>query len=385
MKNVDICIIGGGMIGSATALACAKQGYSVCVIEPRMPQNFHPEQAPDLRVSALNLHSINVLKDLGAWEHIINMRCKAYHGLVCWESNDAKTEFYANDVKQDKLGYFVENRILQLALLNEIHTSHKKSVTVLNDCKATNIDIELGVIALDTNESIAATIIIAADGANSATRTTCGIGVDGWAYKQKANVFSIKLRAPMPSVTWQQFTPTGPLAFLPMHDNYASLVWYADTSMSNRLQKMTNEQLQALIAATFPQALNEFELLARGGFPIVRRHAKQYYQSRLMLIGDAAHSINPLAGQGVNLGFKDISAFIVALSDGGLDKYQDVFKQYARQRRMKNLAMMTAMDVIYAGFSNDFAPIKLLRNAGLKLANNAGALKQQALKYAMGI
>ncbi|MFC3120136.1 FAD-dependent oxidoreductase [Agaribacter flavus] len=385
MKNVDVCIIGGGMIGAASAIGCAKQGLSVCLIEAHMPQTFEPQQDPDLRVSAINLHSVNLLQSLGAWQHIENMRYRPYLGLECWESPQARTSFYAQDVKQSIMGYFVENRIVQLALLEELSLSHADGVSILTNVNAKHVDCENGQVSLDDGTQIRASIIIAADGANSRSRTMAGIGSTGWGYKQRANVFSVRLKNIGPDITWQQFTPTGPMALLPMYQDYASLVWYADQSFSANLAQMSDDTLKQCIQNAFPDELDEFELIDRGSFPLTRSHANRYYRSRLVLLGDAAHSINPLAGQGVNLGFKDLSALLDALADKGLHEYTSVFEQYTRSRRMQNLTVMSFMDAIYLSFSNKVLPLQIMRNLALMVADKAGLAKQIALKHAMGL
>ncbi|MGQ8365644.1 FAD-dependent oxidoreductase [Glaciecola sp. 1036] len=385
MKKFDLCIVGGGMVGAATAIGCAQQGYSVCLIEPNPPSPYEPQQAPDLRVSAINMHSVELLKQLGVWSHITQMRLTPYNGLECWEQETAKTRFDAADVNYPQLGYFIENRLLQIALLEQISQTFMDNVTLVSNTSVKIIDVETGEVELDDSQTIKAALIIGADGANSQVRKAAGIGVTGWRYGQNANVISVKMHQSFDPVTWQQFTPTGPLAFLPMHEKFASLVWYADQSTTDFIKSASNAELMTAIKQAFPKQLGDFDILDKAYFPLIRSHANQYYSGKALLLGDAAHTINPLAGQGVNLGFKDVSCFLNYLEKYGVSDVSSLYSRYQRNRKPQNLLMMSAMDLIYATFSNNITPIKVMRNLGLKVADSAGLLKVGVLKYAMGL
>ncbi|WP_371195892.1 FAD-dependent oxidoreductase [Glaciecola sp. SC05] len=383
-QQFDICIIGAGMVGAACACAFAQLGLRVAVVESYLPAPFEASQSPDLRVSALNRHSINLLTDLNAYDAIEVMRYRVYDTLSVWEDELAKTTFSAHDINEKQLGIFAENRIIQLALLQSIKQHHNDSVVVFNT-KAKQIDTASGTLELANCEYIQAKLIVGADGANSQVRLSAGIGQTGWDYRQRANLILIRLHEEIADETWQQFTPTGPLALLPMHDNYASLVWYASAEKSALIQAMDNDDLQKAVIKKFPARLGNFEVCDKAGFGLRRMHANQYWQNKAVLVGDAAHTINPLAGQGVNLGFKDVSALINAIKEHGLDDLSTTLAVYQKQRKLQNLLMMSTMDALYASFSNDIQGIKLLRNFALGMAQRAGPLKNMALKYAMGI
>lgn len=188
--------------------------------------------------------------------------------------------------------------------------------------------------------------------------------------------------------TWQQFTD-GPRAFLPLFDNWASLVWYDSPARIRQLQNMNMAQLQAEIAKHFPSRLGYVTPLAAGAFPLIRRHALQYVQPGLALVGDAAHTIHPLAGQGVNLGYRDVDALIDVLvnarSYGEAWASYPVLKRYQMRRMADNFMMQSGMDLFYAGFSNNLPPLRFVRNLGLMAAERAGVLKRKALKYALGL
>ena len=372
------------MVGAAAACALAQLGHSVALIEPAMPEPFKPSQLPDLRVSALNKHSIDLLKDVDALKHIEDMRFRPYDSLMVWEEELAKTHFKAQDIGESQLGIFVENRVIQLALLKSIEQQHRNKITIYNT-QAQSIYSKKGELVLSTGELIQAKLIIGADGASSQVRKAAGIGQTGWNYAQRANLILIKSHKEIADLTWQQFTPSGPLALLPMHENYACLVWYASKEKSQAIATLSADELKQAIRDTFPSQLDDFELINKAGFGLTRMHANHYWRDKAVLVGDAAHTINPLAGQGVNLGFKDVSALVDALKQSGLDSLKVGLNEYEHKRRGQNLLMMSTMDALYAGFSNELGPIKFLRNAALAVAERAGPLKNLALKYAMGI
>ena len=189
--------------------------------------------------------------------------------------------------------------------------------------------------------------------------------------------------------TWQHFTPNGPHAFLPLFGHWASLVWYDTPARIRQLQSLSMDQLQHEIEKHFPARLGAVTPVAAGGFPLTRRHALQYAQEGLALVGDAAHTIHPLAGQGVNLGYRDVEALLSVMSSAR-DHAEPwasaaVLKRYQTRRMADNFLMQSGMDLFYAGFSNDLGPVRILRNVGLMAAERAGGLKRQALKYALGL
>ncbi|OKV56883.1 2-octaprenyl-3-methyl-6-methoxy-1,4-benzoquinol hydroxylase [Escherichia coli] len=248
---------------------------------------------------------------------------------------------------------------------------------------------DLQELELKGSEVIRAKLVIGADGANSQVRQMAGIGVHAWQYAQSCMLISVQCENDPGDSTWQQFTPDGPRAFLPLFDNWASLVWYDSPARIRQLQNMNMAQLQAEIAKHFPSRLGYVTPLAAGAFPLTRRHALQYVQPGLALVGDAAHTIHPLAGQGVNLGYRDVDALIDVLvnarSYGEAWASYPVLKRYQMRRMADNFIMQSGMDLFYAGFSNNLPPLRFMRNLGLMAAERAGVLKRQALKYALGL
>ena len=388
MKQVDAIIVGGGMVGAASALSLAQQGISVLLVEHQQPRDFSAEQPVDLRVSAISLGSEQLLRQLGAWQQIEQWRVCPYRRLGVWESELSYTEFNNEQISQSHLGHIIENRIIQLALWQQIvenpliELACPASVKSMTEYQS-SIDLVL------TDMTVNAKVIIAADGARSQIRQLAKIGCTGWQYQQSAMLIHVETEKEQQDITWQHFRPSGPVAMLPLSGKQASLVWYHDKDKIAQLSALSNQALTEQIHQHFPKQLGKVKVLNHASFPLTRQHANSYVKGRVVLMGDSAHTINPLAGQGVNLGFKDVKAFAetvaTAISENNHWHDSRVLAGYENKRRKDNLLMMSAMDLLYAGFSNDLPLFKLVRNAGLFLANRAPILKDKALAYACGV
>ena len=385
IRHTDVAVIGGGMVGGALALGLAQNGFSVVVLDKAPPPAFDPTAQPDVRISAISAASVQLLRSLGVWDAVLAMRAHPWRRLETWEWQTAHVVFDAAELKLPNLGYMVENNVLQLALWQALE-AHPQ-VTLLHGSALNEIHGQHLHLADDTE--IVARLVVGADGAQSQVRQLAGIGVHGWQYPQSCMLITVKSENEPGDSTWQQFTPTGPRAYLPHYDNWASLVWYDTPARIRQLQSLSMTQLQREISAHFPERLGNVTPVAAGAFPLTRRHALQYVQPGLVLVGDAAHTIHPLAGQGVNLGYRDVDALLDVLTNArsvGEDWASlQVLQRYQSRRRVDNLLMQSGMDLFYAGFSNDLGPLRVLRNVGLMAAQRAGVLKRQALKYALGL
>jgi len=280
------------------------------------------------------------------------------------------------------LGHLIENSLIQASLWMQfeqydIEVIEQKQVVSKIEHNADSITLVYG------EQRYTASLVVAADGGQSQLRTKANIGVTGWQYQQQCMGVLIKLDAPQQIKTWQQFTPSGPLAFLPMQAPYANLIWYDDANTLNTFKGLNGTQLKSHILAKFPGLAGDFEVQSHAVFPITRQHANNYSYGRLVLVGDAAHTINPLAGQGVNLGFQDVVALATLLNDATDVGCALKLQEYERARRKANLLMMSMMDACYFGFSNQIAPLKWARSQFLKMANNTGVVKNWVLKYAI--
>ncbi len=387
--HFDVVVVGGGMVGGALACGLAQQGFHVAVVEREEPAAFDPASEPDVRISAIGCASVDLLKQLEVWPLVQQMRAAPYRHLETWEWQTAHVKFSAASLGLPELGYMVENSVLQRALWQRLQQQEK--VTLLCPAALQGMQQNNGgwAVALTDGQTVQARLVVGADGANSQVRQLAGIGIHGWNYSQSCMLISIRCEHPAGDSTWQQFTPQGPRAFLPLFDNRASLVWYDAPARIRQLQAMPVAQLQKEIEATFPARLGRFSALTAASFPLVRRHAASYVQEGLALVGDAAHTINPLAGQGVNLGYRDVDALIEVLVQAR-NQAEDwhsavVLRRYQRKRQKDNLLMQSGMDLFYFAFSNQLKPLKVLRNLGLMAAEHGGVLKRQALRYALGL
>lgn len=388
-QSTEVAIIGGGMVGGALALGLARNGFQVTVIDAEPIAAFDPECPPDVRVSAISAASVALLRSLAVWPTVMAMRCHPWRTLETWEWDNAHVVFRAEELGLPELGYMVENTVLQQALWGALQAN--PSVTCHCPASVQSLQPLSGGhrLILSNGHVLDARLVVGADGANSQLRRMAGIGIHGWHYDQSCMLITVDCDTAPGDATWQHFTPAGPRAFLPLFAQYASLVWYDKPARIRELSQLPLPQLQHAITRHFPTRVGHVTPLASGAFPLVRRHAWQYVARGLALVGDAAHTIHPLAGQGVNLGYRDVDALLDVLirarSHGEDWSGLPVLNRYQCRRYPDNLLMQTGMDLFYAGFSNDKGPIKALRNIGLMAASRAGKLKAQALKYAVGL
>lgn len=388
-QSIEVAVVGGGMVGAAVALGLAQRGFQVAVIEHEAPTAFDASAAPDVRISAISRASVDLLKTLGVWPAVRAMRSHPYRCLETWEWENAHVVFDAQELKLPELGFMVENVVLQRALWQALDAHPQVQLRCPARLAAMHAREGGHELVFDDGDVLYAQLVIGADGASSQVRQWAGIGTHAWQYRQSCMLITVQCENAPGDSTWQHFTPSGPHAFLPLFDNWASLVWYDAPARIRQLQAMTMPQLKSAIDATFPARLGDVTPVASGAFPLTRRHALGYVLPGLALVGDAAHTIHPLAGQGVNLGYRDVQALLEILGNArerGEDwRSLTVLKRYQNRRMPDNYVMQSGMDLFCNGFSNDLGPVRVLRNIGLMAAQRAGVLKRQALKYALGL
>jgi 2-octaprenyl-3-methyl-6-methoxy-1,4-benzoquinol hydroxylase len=389
-ENFDVVIVGGGMVGAAVACSLGGSSLKVAVIESSPPLPYTEDQPHDLRVSALSIASKNILETIGAWEGILNRRVCPFRRMRVWETA-GDTEFCSDDIGHAALGYIVENRITQLALLDRLQAfDNIELICPVGIKKILYATGQASEVELENGRVLSAKLIVAADGGQSRVRQTVGLGVTSWDYKQHALVIYIETAYGQQDITWQRFLASGPQAFLPLTGNYGSIVWYNSPDEVNRLKMLSYDALKEQLVAAFPDCLGEVnKVLGVASFPLKRQHAQNYVKPGVVLVGDAAHMINPLAGQGVNIGLLDAAALAEVLIDAtkkGLEPGDlTVLKRYEKMRRNENLRMMTVMDIFYQVFSNEVLPIKFIRNLGLGLAERILPAKNKVMRNAMGL
>lgn len=375
MKAQPVLVVGGGMVGAALALDLGRQNVPVRLLEAKPPAPIDANEPPRLRVSALNRRSIDYLQNIGAWEALNPARLADFDSLSAWDiSGNGRLEFSANEVGLERLGTFIENEHLQGALL----TKAGEQTTVQLEAPAPSLTVQCEEYDL----------VVAADGAQSPLREQAGIGVWTGDYGQHAVVATVLTDPPAARKTWQRFTPDGPQALLPLAQGAASLVWYVSATKAQELLDLTEADFIAAFETAFPPELGRIDVLyGRGAFPIRRLHAKRYWQDNLVLVGDSAHVIHPLAGQGVNLGLRDAQALaeqIIKARDAGLPlSHPSALAAYEQARRPDNQLMQSLMTGFHIGFTASLGPLAPVRSWGLSLAGRGGWLKRAVLRYAL--
>ncbi|MES9878802.1 MAG: UbiH/UbiF/VisC/COQ6 family ubiquinone biosynthesis hydroxylase [Candidatus Sedimenticola sp. PURPLELP] len=387
----DVLIAGGGMVGSALGCALAQEGFKVAVVELREPRQDWPDEEVDLRVSALTRASQQMLQNLGAWERMSQLRISPYRGMRVWDAGGrGSISFDAAEIGEPDLGHIVENRVTQLALWEHLASLETAQRICPDSIERIERQESLSRAVLNSGLVVEADLIVAAEGATSPVREMAGIASSGWAYDQHAIVATIWTEESSGEVARQRFMPTGPLAFLPIDDGRCSIVWSTSPSEAERLMALDDEAFCVELTEASEQMLGSvLRVGPRGVFPLRLRNADHYVQPGLALVGDAAHGIHPLAGQGVNLGFLDMAVLLDVLLDarkagrelGGMG----TLRRYERARKGANIAMLGAMDMFKRLFSNRNPSLTLIRNMGLSLANAGGPVKHVIIRRALGL
>ena len=408
VKQYDVIIMGGGMVGSTIACGLAQAGMQVAVLEKLAPPDYRSDEVPHIRVSAISFASEQVLNNLGAWSLIKKRRHCVYRRLAVNElpaksgiasllpdiSAWARTEFRAEDIGKPHLGHIIENDIIQQSLHERMRDWDNIEILCPAEVSSMNLGDDIKSITTSTGLILEAPLVIGADGAQSAVRLSAGIGQFREQYEQQAFVTTVSYQGEQQDITWQSFTGHGPLAFLPLADvgerHFASLVWYDEKTSIDRLIALNDADLLRHFQQAYPDELPSLlSVEARGRFPLYKSHAQNYVKAGVALVGDAAHTINPLAGQGVNLGFMDAAVLIETLAKAKLNDEDiaslDVLRRYEKARRLANQSMMSLMDVFYYGFGNKHLPIRVARNLGLGVAQRMGFAKNKVVEYAIGM
>lgn len=384
----DVAIVGGGMVGMALALSLARQGISVTVIERgAMPAQLQPSF--DGRVSAIAEGSRRLLDYAGAWEFMVAHA----EPILDIRVTDGDTPFFLHydhrEVGTAPFGFIVENRHIRHALQRAANGA--PNLTIFDKAALTRFERDAAGVTLRlADKEIRARLLIGADGKHSAIRKQAGIDAVEWGYKQTAIVCTIAHEKPHHGLAQERFLPAGPFAVLPMQNNHSSLVWVEPNDRVQIYLDLPEEEFVQEIKERVGDYLGELRTVGqRFSYPLSLMHAKSYVGERLALIGDAAHAIHPIAGQGVNLGFRDVAVlselvgkkFRLGLDIGG----EDTLSHYQRWRRFDNVAMLAVTDGLNRLFSNNIPPMRLARGLGLWAVGKLPPLKRLFMRDAMGL
>lgn len=400
--NFDILVVGGGMTGAAMALGAARQGWSVALAEGAPVDGAIADFSAadgvadfEPRVSAISVASQRLLEDLGVWSTIAARRHCAYQHMSVWDGEGTgRIEFDAAELHAPALGTIVENRSIVRALMLAVQDADIALFDGVTVSGWQEQDETRGV-QLDDGRQLTADLVIAADGGNSRMRQWVGLPTREWDYEQQAIVCTVRTAQPHQHTAWQSFSLTGPLAFLPLlneagDDHFCSIVWSQDTAEARRLMALEEDDFIRELEQAIERQLGPVEAISkRFSFPLRQRHAKDYVRPGFALIGDAAHTIHPLAGQGANLGYGDVRVLLDELGKArraGLRPDDELLlARYQRRRKGENLTMMAAMEGFKQLFARDELPLRWLRNSGMRWLNNLAPIKNRIAAEAMGL
>lgn len=399
-REFDIVIVGGGAVGSVAASLLAqitKNGdkpLKIALIESQLPPQFDPRLI-DPRVAALTEKTRSIFEQIDIWNKVVDKRACAYKAMNVWDAEGTgRITFDCQQVQQPNLGHIVENAVL-VSTLTE-HLQQQSNVEIF--CPANIVDYQLQEdaikLTLDNQSVLSAQLLIAADGANSAVRGHFQFATKQWDYGQHAIVTTITTENSNQLTAWQRFMPTGPLAFLPLNNvgdgHSCSIVWSQDSKEAERLMALEDKQFYKELSRASEYCLGEvLKIQTRYIIPLRQSHATDYVMPRVALIGDAAHSIHPLAGQGANLGFSDAQVLAQEIAKAYARDVDlgdlTILKRYQRRRKPENLATMATMEGFKRLFGSHNSTLRLLRNYGLSAINGLGAIKNKLIKQAMGL
>ncbi|XP_031825655.1 ubiquinone biosynthesis protein COQ6, mitochondrial [Nomia melanderi] len=429
-ENYDIVIVGGGMVGTTLACAIANNRRLECrkvlLLEGSNKVTYQPQEQYSNRVVALNQQTRTLLSSIGAWQHIEAIRHCPVRKMQVWDAcSDAMIEFNEDHLSEE-IAYIVENDLLLHAVNKQL--AKKENVNIVYASKVENIKLpktegEAAKIQLQNGKKYKTKLLIGADGSNSLVRQSMGVQYVNWNYNQLGVVATLKLSEPTENiVAWQRFLPTGPIALLPLTDSLSSLVWSLPMDEAKRLLKVPKEEfvdsinsalwkiypkdgivesgmralqqlleglsLQTGIVRQLQPSVSAIVEGSRAAFPLQFGHSVSYVQTGTALVGDAAHRVHPLAGQGVNLGFGDITVLVQLLAEAAINGAYlgDILylRKYETLRQRYNVPTMLAIDALHRLYKGTAAPVVLARSLGLQLTNAVPLLKRAIMEHASG-
>ncbi len=401
--DADVVIVGGGMVGLAMAASLANTGLSISLIE-KSDLNFSTDgyhvndsselvlESFDLRVSAISPGNQKFLSQLNCWQSLAQSRVANYEKMVVWDAkNNASITFDAAKMALPKLGSIVENNALRAAILNQLKALSSVQIITNNSVKFIQPQDDYVEVGLAQSASLKAKLLIGADGSLSEVREKLNIPCETSSYQQTAFIANVKTEKSHEDTAWQRFTPYGPVAFLPLANKHVcSIVWSLDLDKAGDLKQCSQEKFTKNLAEAFDHRLGDILAMTKQqAFPLQKKHAMSYLAHRCVLIGDAAHTIHPLAGQGVNIGFQDViclSELIQSLNASQRDYgLVENLRPFERERKAENKLIQDCMGGFKWLFGLNNLAASSLRQMGISTLDKAEPLKQFIMKQAMGL
>ncbi len=375
----EVIVVGGGPVGAAAVLALRACGFDVALVErSAIPPRFDSDDY-DLRVYAISPASAAVLDGVGVWSAVLARRASAYSAMQVWEQGvERGLSFSASDAGTRQLGWIVEHNLIVAELwarFGGLPVYRGADIVSAKFSSGESAELQLA-----DGRTLVTRLVVAADGADSKIRDMACIDTVGWHYPQRAVVCHVQTGKPHRATAWQRFLPSGPLAFLPLADGRCSIVWSLEEPMADEVLALEDAAFCARLGAVSEYALGNITgTTRRVAFPLRLQHAQSYVGERLVLIGDAAHTVHPLAGQGVNLGFADVAALTTTLSearDAGRDwSGARTLGRYQRQRRPENLEMLALTDALYRAFHLTVPGLRAVLGFGLGMVDRLAPVK----------
>ncbi|WP_211369084.1 UbiH/UbiF/VisC/COQ6 family ubiquinone biosynthesis hydroxylase [Roseospira navarrensis] len=386
--TADVLVIGGGLVGGTLACGLAQHGISVLVAERDDPAGWM-SNAYDGRASAVALGCQKVLDALGIWRHM-GEACQPIDDIRIADKNaPLSMHYHRHEAGDEPMGYMAENLVTRRAIQTRLGELEHATLLAPVEVIGTTRDAHGVEATLADGRRLRARLLVAADGRRSPTRETAGIGTKGWRYNQDAIVVTVEHEAPHNGTAIEHFLPAGPFATLPLTGNRSSIVWCETPAWTKDLIALPDDRFKAEFMARFGDHFGDVRFVGpRFSYPLSLQVADRYTDHRLVLVGDAAHGMHPVAGQGMNYGLRDVAVLVEELVRAhrlGLDVgAPDVLRRYGQLRPVDNAVMLAATDGIVRLFSNDWQPLRLARTAGLAVVDKMGPLKKLFMRHAMG-
>lgn len=395
--DFDITIIGGGLVGATLACVLSevekKHELKIAIIDPQdlsRLKPIQPNETFDVRVSAITRASQHIFEAIGVWPNMAAQRISAFRHMHVWEQAEtSEIHFDSAVLSETQLGHIIENKVMLSSLYDKLKQQDNVTFLFGKACESMQLDNDQWQLEV-AGQKLRTKLLVGADGSRSWVRQQLDITTRGWDYNHTALVTTVKTEKPHQETAWQRFLATGPLAFLPLTEGYSSIVWSTQPELATVLQAMAEDEFKNELEQAFESRLGAItELGERACFPLRFFVAENYISDSVALVGDAAHTMHPLAGQGVNLGLLDAASLAQvieqALANGQRLNSRKVLRQYERWRKAENISMLVMVDQIQRLFGSDNGWLKWLRNTGMHWFEQLSPVKHQIIDYAMGL